>query len=188
MNDTGRAGRMRVERRLRTARHGAELLDRKRQIMADELERLQLHAGGLRDEWETCARDASVWLQRATALDGQVGVLPGGPRRSIEQPRGEMGAVGRKQHDAALSVRQQRPAPPSVKSDRACLETTDCVVGQLAGLFFVGDSRIAAEIERTGNEDQEADARQRAGKDQQLPGHSRRAARASIAARTGETS
>ena len=79
MNDTGRAGRMRVERRLRTARHGAELLDRKRQIMADELERLQLHAGGLRDEWETCARDASVWLQRATALDGQVGIRSAAP-------------------------------------------------------------------------------------------------------------
>jgi len=84
MTDTGRAGRMRVERRLRTARHGAELLDRKRQIMADELERLQLHAGRLQDEWEACARDASVWLQRATALDGQVGIRSVAPADAVQ--------------------------------------------------------------------------------------------------------
>jgi len=79
MNDTGRAGRMRVERRLRTARHGAALLDRKRQIMADELERLQLHADRLRVEWETRARDASVWSQRVAALDGEEGIRSAAP-------------------------------------------------------------------------------------------------------------
>ncbi|HEX5332253.1 MAG TPA: V-type ATP synthase subunit D [Cellulomonas sp.] len=84
MNDTGRAGRMRVERRLRTARHGADLLDRKRQIMADELERLQLHEGRLRDEWETCARVASVWLQRTTALDGQAGIRSAAPAEAAQ--------------------------------------------------------------------------------------------------------
>ncbi len=70
MTDTGRAGRMRIERRLVTARHGADLLDRKRQIMTDELERLQLNADRLTEEWSTRARDATRWLQRVAALDG----------------------------------------------------------------------------------------------------------------------
>ena len=84
MTDTGRAGRMRVERRLRTARHGAALLDRKRQIMADELERLQLHADRLRVEWESRARDASVWSQRAAALDGEEGIRSAAPAETAQ--------------------------------------------------------------------------------------------------------
>src|SRR5674476_903709 len=71
VSDTGRAGKIRVERRLLTARHGALLLDRKRHIMVNELERLQLHAGRSRQEWEDRAREAAVWLQRAAALDGR---------------------------------------------------------------------------------------------------------------------
>ena len=71
MSDTGRAGKIRVERRLLTARHGALLLDRKRHIMVNELERLQLHAGRSRQEWEDRAREGAVWLQRAAALDGR---------------------------------------------------------------------------------------------------------------------
>ena len=35
MSSTGRAGKLRVERRLMTARHGARLLDRKQHILAD---------------------------------------------------------------------------------------------------------------------------------------------------------
>ena len=75
---------MRVERRLRTARHGAALLDRKRQIMADELERLQLHADRLRVEWESRAGDASVWSQRAAALDGEEGIRSAAPAETAQ--------------------------------------------------------------------------------------------------------
>ena len=79
MTDTGRAGRMRVERRLLIARHGADLLDRKRQIMTDELERLQLNAERVADEWSTRARDATGWLQRASALDGHARIREAAP-------------------------------------------------------------------------------------------------------------
>lgn len=79
MSDTGRAGRMRLERRLQTARHGAELLDRKRHIMVNELDRLQLLAGRSRQEWEDRAQEAAVWLQRAAALDGRERIDTAGP-------------------------------------------------------------------------------------------------------------
>ncbi|MDJ0322698.1 V-type ATP synthase subunit D [Cryobacterium sp. PH31-AA6] len=71
MTDTGRSGKVRLEQRLITARRGAALLDRKQHIMTDELDRLQLHADGIRHEWEDRARDAAVWLRRAAALDGR---------------------------------------------------------------------------------------------------------------------
>lgn len=71
MNNTGRAGRVRVERRLVTARHGAALLDRKQRIMADELDRLLLHADQVRQQWDEQAREAALWLRRAAALDGE---------------------------------------------------------------------------------------------------------------------
>lgn len=66
----GRAAKVRIERRLTTARQGARLLDRKQHILADELERLQLRAELSRRQWEDLARDAARWLHRSAALDG----------------------------------------------------------------------------------------------------------------------
>ena len=81
MTATGRAGKARVERRLLTAQRGADLLDRKQRIMADELDRLALHAEVVRAEWEDAAREAALWLRRASALDGatalEAGATPG---------------------------------------------------------------------------------------------------------------
>ncbi|WP_372594001.1 V-type ATP synthase subunit D [Actinotalea sp.] len=80
MADTGRAGRVRLERRLEVARHGAELLDRKQRILADELERLDLAAARSRLAWEAAAREATRWLRRAAALDGRARIRAGEPR------------------------------------------------------------------------------------------------------------
>jgi V/A-type H+-transporting ATPase subunit D len=71
VTNTGRAGKVRLERRLLTARRGAQLLERKQHIMSDELERLHLHADGVRREWEDRAGEAAVWLRRTAALDGR---------------------------------------------------------------------------------------------------------------------
>lgn len=79
MSSTGRAGKVRTERRLITARHGARLLDRKQHILADELERLQLRAELTRAEWEEAARDAALWLRRAAALDGSLHLQAAAP-------------------------------------------------------------------------------------------------------------
>jgi len=85
---------MRVQRRLLTARHGAELLDRKQRIMANELERLQLSADRSRQEWEDRARDAAVWLQRAAALDGRERIEAASPGKPAEVEVRWGGAMG----------------------------------------------------------------------------------------------
>ncbi|MFC7861707.1 V-type ATP synthase subunit D [Arthrobacter koreensis] len=70
MSGTGRAARAETERRLETARRGAELLDRKQQILriaignraeSSEQSLLRFHAAAAR---------AARWLGRSLALDG----------------------------------------------------------------------------------------------------------------------
>ena len=79
MADTGRAGRVRLERRLTVAQHGADLLDRKQRILADELERREIiasHTGAL---WQDLAAEAMTWLRRAAALDGRAQITAAAP-------------------------------------------------------------------------------------------------------------
>jgi V/A-type H+/Na+-transporting ATPase subunit D len=67
----GRAGRLWVDRRLRAARRGAELLDRKLSILQAELSARRESAELARQEWERCCADAQWWLLRAALLGGQ---------------------------------------------------------------------------------------------------------------------
>ncbi|GAA4024554.1 hypothetical protein GCM10023063_00690 [Arthrobacter methylotrophus] len=84
MSGTGRAAKVRIERRLVTARHGARLLDRKQHILADELERFQLREELTRSEWEALAREAALWLRRAAALDGTGQIEAAAPSEAAE--------------------------------------------------------------------------------------------------------
>jgi vacuolar-type H+-ATPase subunit D/Vma8 len=94
MSGTGREGKIRVERRLETARHGAQLLDRKQHILADELERLRLQANRSRREWENQARDAAAWLGRAAALDGTEQIASVAPLLPVQVELRWGGAMG----------------------------------------------------------------------------------------------
>jgi V/A-type H+-transporting ATPase subunit D len=94
MSNTGRAGKVRLERRLLTARHGAALLERKQRIMSDELERLQLHADDVAEDWENRATEAAVWLRRAEALDGRERIEQTSPAETAEVEIRWGGAMG----------------------------------------------------------------------------------------------
>lgn len=67
----GRAGRLRLERRLRVARRGADLLDRKLQILQAELGRFRDAEARTAAEWHRCCADAERWLLRASMLGGE---------------------------------------------------------------------------------------------------------------------
>jgi V/A-type H+/Na+-transporting ATPase subunit D len=67
----GRAGRLRLERRLQVARRGADLLDRKLRILQRELPRLRADAADAARDWEQCAADADRCLLRAALLGGE---------------------------------------------------------------------------------------------------------------------
>ena len=66
----GRAGRVWLVRRLQVARHGAELLDRKRTALLAEHAHLTAEAAAARVAWEDAARKVARWSTRAAVLDG----------------------------------------------------------------------------------------------------------------------
>lgn len=67
----GRAGRLWLTRRLQVARRGADLLDRKLQILQAEVGRRRAAAARTAAEWDHCCADAQQWLLRASMLGGQ---------------------------------------------------------------------------------------------------------------------
>ncbi|HYB23393.1 MAG TPA: V-type ATP synthase subunit D [Solirubrobacteraceae bacterium] len=66
----GRAGRIWLVARLQAARHGAELLDRKRQALAHRQAQVHRDAEDARRVWRTAAAQATLWSTRAALLDG----------------------------------------------------------------------------------------------------------------------
>jgi len=94
MADTGRAGRVRLERRLTVARHGADLLDRKQRILADELERREIVASHTRVQWEELAAVAATWLRRAADLDGRAQITAAAPVSAARVEVTWAGAMG----------------------------------------------------------------------------------------------
>ena len=67
----GRAGRLWLQRRLQVARRGADLLDRKLRLLADELGRLRTDSARTGAEWDRRCADAERWLLRAALLGGE---------------------------------------------------------------------------------------------------------------------
>jgi V/A-type H+/Na+-transporting ATPase subunit D len=80
----GRAGRLRIERRLQVARRGADLLDRKLRILQRTLPGLRADAQRAARDWARCAADADRWLLRAALLSGQRAIRVAGSDTSAE--------------------------------------------------------------------------------------------------------
>ncbi len=106
----GRAGRLRLERRLHVARRGADLLDRKLRILQQELPGLRADAQRAAEEWARCAAEADRWLLRAALLGGQraIRLATGGTPAEIDV--GYVVTVGVR-HPAAVTC--TFPAPES---------------------------------------------------------------------------
>jgi V/A-type H+-transporting ATPase subunit D len=66
----GRAGRIWLVRRLEIARHGAELLDRKRQALLRRQAQARSEAAAARRAWEDAAAQVALWSARAAMCDG----------------------------------------------------------------------------------------------------------------------
>jgi V/A-type H+-transporting ATPase subunit D len=90
----GRAGRLRLERRLQVARRGADLLDRKLRILQRELPGLRDEAARAARDWERCAADADRSLLRAALLGGQRAIRLGSDDALAEVDVGYAVTVG----------------------------------------------------------------------------------------------
>lgn len=67
----GRAGRLWLQRRLETARHGADLLERRLWILQAEAGRLRARVAQTGAEWDRGQAEARQWLLRTGLLAGQ---------------------------------------------------------------------------------------------------------------------
>ncbi|HTP18538.1 MAG TPA: V-type ATP synthase subunit D [Solirubrobacteraceae bacterium] len=68
----GRAGRTWLLRRLDVAHRGAELLDRKRQVLLAEQSRVRAQADQARGDWLRAASQLEIWTERAGLVDGEL--------------------------------------------------------------------------------------------------------------------
>ena len=112
----GRAGRLWLTRRLAVARRGADLLDRKLQVLQRELDRRRDSASRAAEEWERCQADADSWLLRAALLGGE---------RAIRLAAADTFAEVTISHAATMGVRYPADAtcttPPPVGRDGPAL-------------------------------------------------------------------
>jgi V/A-type H+/Na+-transporting ATPase subunit D len=67
----GRAGRLWLDHRLALAERGADLLDKKRRVLAQEERRLRMLARQTAEAWRRAAREADTWLNRAAVIAGE---------------------------------------------------------------------------------------------------------------------
>lgn len=67
----GRGGRLWLRHRIAIATSGAELLDKKRRALLQELRRIRVLARETEAEWITAAAEAEMWVTRAGVLAGE---------------------------------------------------------------------------------------------------------------------
>jgi V/A-type H+-transporting ATPase subunit D len=70
----GRAGRLRLRRRLDAAQRGADLLERKLHALLEEQRTRHRAAEASTRAWIDAAREADMWLDRALAAEGRGGL------------------------------------------------------------------------------------------------------------------
>ncbi|WES65292.1 V-type ATP synthase subunit D [Microbacter sp. GSS18] len=146
-----RPARARLERRLAVARHAAELLERRQRIMADEVERLELQADRSRAEWERLARDAAVWLRRATALDGRERIHEAAPLEEAAATVTWSSAMGALRPDEiACELPPKRAVGGSSALALAAAAHRDALVaGVRHAVIDHARARLAAELQAT---------------------------------------
>lgn len=145
-----RAERAEVQRRLATARRGAELLDRKQRILQRSIEGMAERADAARLAWEAAAREASVWLRRTTALDGADRLLAAAPLQDALVTVRWGGAMGISYpEEASFSVPSVPPAGGSsalayaAAAHRAALEAAVSAAAAERALQLVAEELAA---------------------------------------------
>ncbi len=145
-----RAERAEVQRRLATARRGAELLDRKQRILQRSIEGLDEKAAAARQTWEELARTAALWLRRADGLDGADRLAGAAPSDTALASVRWSGAMGISYpEEAACRVPAEPPTGGSsalafaAAAHRAALEAAVSAAASERALLLVSEELAA---------------------------------------------
>jgi V/A-type H+-transporting ATPase subunit D len=128
----GRAGRLWLDHRLALAERGADLLDKKRRVLAQEERRLRVLARQTADGWQSAAREAETWLNRAAILAGDEKLA----MLAIQQPRAgvkvimrsSMGVTFAAETEIDLGAEMVHASGGSAAADLAVVATRRAVV------------------------------------------------------------
>jgi V/A-type H+-transporting ATPase subunit D len=151
----GRAGRLWLRNRIEVARHGADILDEKRQALVRELLRLRGLVDEAETDWSEAAPEATAWLRRAAVMGGerplQLARLSVGETAGIELAwRNALGVT----YPSGARLVLPRGRPSAAASTAALLEAAEAhrraleVAAQL-GVLRLARDRIEAELART---------------------------------------
>lgn len=118
----GRAGRLRLRRRLEVAERGAALLEQKLRALRQEEHRLVQRAHTSEQEWTCTAKEAETWLIRAALLSGQHGLRLAHPEQAAEVSIHWTTAMGVRYPDNATCTLPQRgPDSPAIPCSAAVI-------------------------------------------------------------------
>jgi V/A-type H+-transporting ATPase subunit D len=119
----GRSGRLWLDHRLELARRGADLLDKKRRVLAQEERRLRVLARQTAAAWEQDARDAETWLNRAAVMAGDEKLVllaaQHPPAQLTIRLHSSMGVTFAAETDLDLGGEPQHPSGGSAAADLA---------------------------------------------------------------------
>ncbi|HEU5355573.1 MAG TPA: V-type ATP synthase subunit D [Actinocrinis sp.] len=108
----GRAGRLRLRRRLATAERGADLLERKLHVLLEEQRVRKRAAQESQGAWNRAAAEAEVWFDRALAACGHDGMRNAQPSAAAHVVIRETTAMGVRLCDEAAFT----PAPDAANA------------------------------------------------------------------------
>lgn len=138
----GRAGRLRLRRRLDIAERGAVLLEQKLRALQREERRLAQLARTSEREWTRTATEAETWLIRATLLAGQRGLRLAHPDQAAEVGVHWTTAMGvRYPDDVSCTLPRRGPESPAIPCSAAVIEA-----GTAHGAALVAGLRHAADL------------------------------------------
>jgi len=151
----GRAGRTWLIARLEVAQRGAELLDRKRQVLLGEQARVRAEAERARQDWNEAAARMETWSSRAGIIDGaaRLELLARHARDRASLELSWLNFMGaRIPHADAVDV----PEPPAVSalggsSAAVLLARASCEAARAATRFAIAEraeSELSAELGR----------------------------------------
>lgn len=119
----GRSGRLWLDHRLELARRGADLLDKKGRVLAQEERRLSVLARQTAAAWEQDAREAETWLDRAAVMAGdeKLALLAAQhpPAELTIRLHSSMGVTFASETDLDLGPELQHPSGGSAAADLA---------------------------------------------------------------------
>ncbi len=169
----GRAGRTWLLARLDVAHRGAELLDRKRQVLLAEQARVRAQVERARCDWDEASAQVATWTARAGIVDGAIRLellaRHARQRASLELSwRNLMGARVPTAQD--IDIPELPPVSALGGSSAAVLLARACSEAASAGARYAAAQRAEAELSA---ELGRAARRLRALRDRWIPQHER---------------